>query len=176
MQKHSASILRGVAVFLLVTGIYGLYRVARGFTLYLYPDEMIYMIFPVAFFAFTVFAGYRLFKQHPNGLKLARTVFALQVFSIYITGLSYFFCTGACLMIYLGSFGFDIHFDIATSMRLSVHDSFGGLNIGVNVLAVAAYIFLGKLPKPAQEEEVKPEDFMPTVKPPTAHRPGETRL
>jgi hypothetical protein len=175
-NKNSAAILQATAVFLIVAGAWGVIRLIASFSFYLYSAEVAYMVIPAAFFAFTIYSGYRLLKKEENGLKLARTVFALQMISFSLNGIYYFFCTGAFLILHLGTTGTQLNFDITTSMAIYWGTSYGGVSVGFNLLAIAAFVFLGKINYDRTNNEEKPEDLFPTVKPPTAHRPRETRL
>jgi hypothetical protein len=174
----NATILQITAIFLLVTGGYGLLKVLLAFSMNMYGVELIYMVIPIAFFAFTVYAGYRLLKKETNGLKLARTIFALQIINFSAAGIGYYFVTGACFFIAVGTYGGGLHFDISTYMHFYFGTaSSGELSFSVNFLAIAAFVLLGRIDKDKKkEEEVKPEDIFPTVKSPMAGRPRETRI
>jgi hypothetical protein len=119
--------------------------------------------------------GLRLLKKRDRAFRMARILFALQIPNFTLGGISYFFATGAYFLVNMGNVhGGGIHFDIGTRMYLVLGGDSNAVGIGVNLLALAAFFYLGRLK--ADSEEVKPEDIFPTVKSPTAGRPRQTRL
>lgn len=67
------------------------------------------VVFPLLIFGTTFYAGVRLWKYDPKGLKLARMIFAAQIPIINTPSFNYEFYTGAALKLFWGPMGYPFH-------------------------------------------------------------------
>ncbi|HEY6160577.1 MAG TPA: hypothetical protein VI112_05120 [Bacteroidia bacterium] len=169
-QKEYIRLLLGI--FFIATAGWGLF-VELVETLEFGMNWVIYHFFPLIFFGFTIITGMRLLQKKDNAFKLARIIFALQVPYFFLGGIYYFFVAGASLLVSLGNVS-SIHFFINSKMSLYLGGNTSHVEIGVNLLALAAFVFLRRMKN--DTDEIKPEDIIQTIKPPTAGRPRQTQL
>jgi hypothetical protein len=97
-----------------------------------------------------------LWRGEPKGWKASTILFALQVPILTIPGLGYEFYTGIALKIVAGDVAHMFGFNLGASIDLNVGSDVTGFILGVNVVAIAAVIYLlrnrpGKSAQPAPQ-------------------------
>jgi hypothetical protein len=108
----------------------------------------------LALFAWSTIAGVRLWRGEPKGWKWATILFVLQIPVLTVPGVSYEFYTGLALKIFGGETVHNFGFNLGASVDLNFGTDVTGLIYGVNIVAIAAVIYLlrnrpGKIVLPA---------------------------
>jgi hypothetical protein len=140
-QAKSAKLL---AVMLAIGGVLGI-GLAIWMGYQFVPVHWIYIVLVVAFlllFIWSVIAGIRLWRGEPKGWKWATILFALQVPVLTVPGLSYEFYTGLALKIVGGDVETNVGLDFGANANFYLGTEITGLVYGVNLVAVAALIYL----------------------------------
>ncbi len=119
---------------------------------------LIYVVF-IAFAIFSIFAGFQLIEGKPKALLVSAICQAIQIPLFYTKLASYLCSTGLLGAIYFqrnpeqSKFGFEFILGCRTEIHLLKEMNF---TIGINVVALALFIYLLKQIKQKSNQQVDP--------------------
>lgn len=135
--------VRILAVLLIAGGIIGI-----GLSIWmaiLGMQQPVLAVFAVVFaaaFAFTAWQGVKLWKGTAGGYKWAKILFAAQIPSLSLGGLSYGFYTLLGFNIQAGS-GVDVFdFNVGSALNIMYSPEAQPAYVGVNLIGLAAFAYL----------------------------------
>ena len=135
--------VRLLAVLLLAGGVIGL-----GLSIWMAvlglerPVFVVLAVVVAAVFAFTAWAGMKLWRGSPEGYKWAKVLFAAQVPVVSLGGVSYGFYTLLGFNLQLGSAVDAFRLNMGSAMNLMYSPAEQPAFVGINVVALAAFLYL----------------------------------
>jgi hypothetical protein len=178
MVKNEAPI-RIIGIYFLLCAVYGIFKLAYVIPAFLSAQGagLLHAAIPFSVFIISALSGYRLLLLKPGAVKLGKIIFAMQMISFIFPGISYYFSLGFRLFIEIGSYGAGLRSETGTGMFLWLGERTDYFSLNINLVAIAGFLLLQRWDRPENDTaEVKPEDVVPSVKPPTASRPRQTPL
>lgn len=128
-------------------GIYMGFRFAR--------EHWLYLVLIVAFagvFVWTALTGVRLWRGDARGWKWAKILYAAQIPIITVPGFSYEYYVGAAIKVLGGRVNDHLAFALGATGNFYLDTRITGLVYGVNLVALAAFIYLLTRSKPASTD------------------------
>jgi hypothetical protein len=136
--------IRILALLLLVGGVLGV-AIALYMGYGMLQQHWIYGLLLALFallFGYSAFIGFRLWQGHPAGWKRALLLFSTQVPVFTFPGVTYEWYTGLAFKIMGGNVEKNTVLELGSSVNFYLDTRITDVAYGVNVVAVAALIFL----------------------------------
>lgn len=133
-----------LAVLLIIGGLLGV-GIACWMGYQFIQIHWIYIVLVALFlavFIWSAIAGVRLWRGEAQGWKWATILFAMQIPVLTVPGFSYEFYTGLALRLVGGDVQNVFSFSLGANANIYLGTSITGLVYGINVLAVAALMYL----------------------------------
>jgi hypothetical protein len=135
---------RLLAMLLLVGGLVGvavILYMGYGMLQQHWIYGLVFALFALLF-AYSTFVGFRLWRGHPLGRKRAMILFATQVPVFTVPGATYEWYTGLAFKIMGGHVEKNTVLELGSSINFYLDTRITDLAYGVNVVALAALLFL----------------------------------
>jgi hypothetical protein len=136
--------IRFLALLLVAGGAVGI-AVAIFLVVQAWHQSWITVSFAVALsgmFLWTAFFGMRLWRHETRGIKWARILFALQIPVLSIAGVTYQYYTGLALNVGLRDLVPHVNSNFGASASLQWQPNSAPRIVGVNVIAIIAFVYL----------------------------------
>lgn len=135
--------VRILAVMLIAGGVIGI-----GLSVWmavLGRQQPVFAVFAVVFaaiFAFATWQGVKLWQGTPGGYKWAKVLFAAQIPSLSLGGLTYGFYTLLAANVRIGTDVKAFDFGLGSALNVLYSPEAQPTYVGVNVIALAAFLYL----------------------------------
>jgi hypothetical protein len=136
---------RVISLLLIAGGILGIVSsvsLVQGFVQHDQPDRLFVPAVAIALFGWSIFQGVQLWRGEPSGYQWAKILFVMQIPQFCISRLTYEFSTGISARILFGNSSHRFGANIGSSLNLLISPEPQGWLLGINVVAIAALIYL----------------------------------
>jgi len=135
-----------IGLFIIVPVIWGITSLLSSGTFSLaIAGSILIFVLGICLYILSVIAGVALWRNSRKGVTLSLIVQAVQIPSLVISGFIYSFISGLAMYLYLDfQSGVWINFNISM-FRIYLSSSNNGFVLGINVIALLAFIYLWKL-------------------------------
>ena len=140
--------LRAISILLILGGIAGIAVALWTEANTVILSHMIFLACAFLVFGWSIWVGFDLWKGKPQSYKWAQVLFLMQIPSVSFHGFSYQFYLG---LVFSLSFTretaskLNVEFELGSLLNFQVSAGIETLIVGVNVIAVAALIYLFRI-------------------------------
>lgn len=152
-RRSIAPGVRLISAFLIVGGIAGIAAVLWAETGALILSDLIFLGFALLVFGASVWVGADLWKGKPQSYKWAQLLFLFQIPTVSFHGFAFQFYLALVLGLSFSreaASRLNIEFELGSSLNVKISPQIESLVVGVNMVAIAALIYLIKKEREVQ--------------------------